>query len=484
MRLWYGSIAIKVAGTENFFPLFRFSGHISMEAMSEHDNLLIAEYDARRADDAFAALVRQHLNLVFATALRQVGDAGAAEEITQNVFVALARASGKLKSHPTIAGWLYQTTLNKSREWLRSELRRRRREQVAVHRQLAEAEGDSVWSPLVPLLDEALLKLREPDRLAVIMHFMEGQTFEEVGTALGVGEDTARKRVNRCLHELTHFFQRRGFAVPTLTATTPLFAIASHTVPTGLAASATTSSLAAAHSTASTSSLTLIKGALKIMAWTKTQTTIVIGVAVILAVSSATVIGIRVTHAYHSKVKAPPGLSAFAMEGVADLQPDGAGSFEFTVEATNSTGEIIRTDDDNDPEEIFTRITDQSGEPMKFVKQRGHYLITLNHPVPPGGAVSYTIEGKVSASVLEAENVIKSVGPNEYEFYLYGGPSSDRNLRYSIVWRLPPGATLLHKDHGLVAGTNGNQVEIHVEKIIPPRGHVDYGFRYRLASAQ
>ena len=45
----------------------------------------------------------------------------AAEEITQNVFVALAQAAGQISgSHPTIAGWLHQTALNKSREWLRS----------------------------------------------------------------------------------------------------------------------------------------------------------------------------------------------------------------------------------------------------------------------------------------------------------------------------------------------------------------------------
>jgi RNA polymerase sigma factor (sigma-70 family) len=164
------------------FPLLFFSGHIFMESMSERDHFLIGEYDARRSEEAFAALVRQHINLVFATALRQVGDAGAAEEITQNVFVALAQASGKLKSHPTIAGWLYRTTLNKSREWLRSELRRHQREQVAVSQELARSEGDSVWSSLVPLLDEALMGLGESDRVAVIMHYMEGQTFTEVGS--------------------------------------------------------------------------------------------------------------------------------------------------------------------------------------------------------------------------------------------------------------------------------------------------------------
>jgi len=256
--------------------------------MSEPDQSLIAEFNARRSEEAFAALVRQHVNLVFATALRQVGDAGAAEEITQNVFVALALAAGKLGSHPTIAGWLHQTALNKSREWLRSELRRRKREQVAVNLDLARAEGDSVWSPLVPLLDEALLELREPDRLAVILHFMEGQTFHEVGSALGIGEDTARKRVNRCLGQLTHFFRRRGFATPALLAGSPLFTLSSHAAPAGLAASATTAGLAAAHS-AATSTLTLIKGALKIMAWTKAKTAIVSTVVVLLAAGTTTI---------------------------------------------------------------------------------------------------------------------------------------------------------------------------------------------------
>ena len=257
--------------------------------MSEPDNSLIAEFNARRGEDAFAALVRQHVHLVFATALRQVGDAGAAEEITQNVFVALAQAADKLGSHPTIAGWLHQTALNKSREWLRSELRRRKREQVAVNLDLARAEGDSVWSPLVPLLDEALLELREPDRQAVILHFMEGRTFQEVGSVLGVGEDAARKRVHRCLDQLTQFFRRRGFAVPALAAGAPLFTLSSHAAPAGLAASATTAGLAAAHSAASASTLTLIKGVLKIMAWTKAKTAVVVGVGVLLAAGTATV---------------------------------------------------------------------------------------------------------------------------------------------------------------------------------------------------
>ena len=231
------------------------------------------------------------------------------------MFVALAQASGKLGSHPTIAGWLHQTALNKSREWLRSELRRRRREQIAVNLDLAQAEGDSVWSSLVPLLDEALLELREPDRLAVILHFMEGRTFHEVGSALGIGEDTARKRVNRCLEQLTHFFRRRGFAAPALVAGAPLFTLSSHAAPAGLAASATTAGLAAAHSAASASTLTLIKGALKLMAWTKMKTAAVAGAALLLA-TGTTMLTVKAVHAI--RAASPPDIQG-SWEGVAEI---------------------------------------------------------------------------------------------------------------------------------------------------------------------
>ena len=261
-----------------------------MEYMHVTDSSLIAEFNAQHSEEAFVALLQQHVNLVYATALRQVGDPGTAEEITQTVFVALAQSAGKLGSHPTIAGWLHNTTLNKSREWLRKEMRRRRREEVALNLQAARAEGESVWASLVPLLDEALLKLRETDRQAVILHYLEGRNFREVGSLLGVGEDAARKRVNRCLGELTAFFRRHGFEVPVLVPAAPLFALSSHAAPTGLAAKAAAAGVAAAHSAAPVSSLNLIKGALKIMAWTKTKTAIIVGVVAIVAVGTSTMI--------------------------------------------------------------------------------------------------------------------------------------------------------------------------------------------------
>lgn len=188
---------------------------------------LLAEFRERRSEEAFTALVRAHVDFVYATALRQVGDTGLAEEITQDVFVLLARKASSLGHHKTIAGWLYQTTLHRVRQRIRAELRRRKREVKAAEITADASAGESVWKPLVPLLDEGLESMDEQDRLVVLLHCLEGRTFREVGEALGLGEDAARKRVNRALDRLVEFFRQHGFAVPSITAGVGLFVGAS-----------------------------------------------------------------------------------------------------------------------------------------------------------------------------------------------------------------------------------------------------------------
>ncbi len=200
-----------------------------------HEEALLAEFRRNRSDEAFAALVRRHVDFVYATALRQVGDRGLAEEVTQNVFVALARKVASLGGHKTVAGWLYQAALNEARRCVRSELRRRHRERTAAELRFDQLRGDSVWEPLVALLDEGLQAMDEPDRAAVLLHCLEGRPFREVGAVLGVGEDAARKRVDRALNGLTSFFREHGFAIPTITTSVPLFALAIAPAPAGVA---------------------------------------------------------------------------------------------------------------------------------------------------------------------------------------------------------------------------------------------------------
>jgi RNA polymerase sigma factor (sigma-70 family) len=230
---------------------------------------LVAAYAARGSENAFRALVTRHVNLVYATALRQVGDTALAEEITQNVFIALARKAPRLAGIQTLAGWLHRTAIFEAKARVRAELRRGRREEMAAEAAALQREGTSPLEALVPLLDEGLLNLRDGDRLALVLRFFEERSLRDVGAALGVDEDAARKRVSRALERLAGFFRQRGFAVPAGASAAALLANTVIAVPTGLAASATSAGLAAGGAAVGIHLVWF-----KLMALTKTETAV------------------------------------------------------------------------------------------------------------------------------------------------------------------------------------------------------------------
>jgi RNA polymerase sigma factor (sigma-70 family) len=234
------------------------------------DHELVNAYAKEGSETAFRALVRRHVDLVYGTALRQVGDPGLAEEIAQNVFVALARKAPRLAGRETLAGWLHRTTILEAKARIRAELRRQRREETAAEMATLEHDGTSPLAALVPLLDEALLHLRESDRLALMLRFLEERSLQEVGQVLGVDEDAARKRVARALDRLTGFFRQRGIAVPAGVGAITLLNQAAIAAPPLVLASVTEASLAAAAPATAVSLLCY-----HVMAMTKTQTAVV-----------------------------------------------------------------------------------------------------------------------------------------------------------------------------------------------------------------
>ena len=112
----------------------------------------------------------------------------------------------------------------------------------------------------------------------------------EVGAALGASEEAAKKRVNRALEKLRKFFAKRGVSSTTATIAGAISANSVQAAPAALAKTATAMALAKG-AAASTSTLTLIKGALKIMAWTKAKTAVAVGLAAILVIGTTTVAG-------------------------------------------------------------------------------------------------------------------------------------------------------------------------------------------------
>jgi RNA polymerase sigma factor (sigma-70 family) len=257
--------------------------------MMNDDMALVREYASRNSEEAFAALVSRHVNLVHSAALRQVHDPHQAEEITQTVFIILARKAGSLNSKTILPGWLYRTANYVSAAALKIQHRRERREQEAyMQAMIPETQTDVTWEQLSPLLDGAMTQLRESDRAVLVLRFFQNKNFKEVGDALGVEERAAQKRVARALEKLRTIFVKRGVTSTTATLAGAISANSVQAAPAALIKTTTAVALAKG-ATASASTLTLIKGALKIMAWTKAQTAIVSGVVLLLAVGASVV---------------------------------------------------------------------------------------------------------------------------------------------------------------------------------------------------
>jgi len=259
------------------------------------DITLLREYAETGSEAAFAALVERHVNLVYSTALRSVGNPHAAEEITQAVFIILARKAQGLSQRTVLSGWLYQTTRLTAANFLRTEIRRQHREQEAYMQSLLNETEDNAWMQIAPLLDTAMARLGEKDHNALVLRFFESRNFKDVSAALGTSEDGAKMRVNRALEKLRKFFTKRGVTLSAVAIAGAVSANSIQAAPVGLAKTITAVALAKG-TAAGGSTLTLIKGALKIMAWTKVKTAVVAGVGVLLAAVTTTTLVIQHRH--------------------------------------------------------------------------------------------------------------------------------------------------------------------------------------------
>lgn len=262
---------------------------------------LLRDYAERQSEAAFEMLVARYASLVYSAALRQVGDSHLAEEITQTVFTLLARKAGALSEKTILSGWLYRTTRHVAAAALKMEYRRRLREQEAMNQ---ESTADPDWERLAPFLDDAMAKLREQDRDAIVMRYFQNKPLRDVGAAFGVDEYAAQKRVGRALEKLQAIFARHGI---TSTAAALAETITAHSVALVPAASIKTLSSVAITKGAvgSTSTLALIKGALKTMALTKMKTAAISGAAILVVGVSVSSI-LSYLHAT-PKMKLPTG---------------------------------------------------------------------------------------------------------------------------------------------------------------------------------
>lgn len=183
------------------------------------DHELIQAYVDDGSDSAFAELVRRHAGTVYGSALRQLQNPHAAEEICQTVFILLSKKASSLRSGTLLIGWLMQATRYAVLDHRKTEHRRFQRETAAfemttLNSDATQDEESTLWMQLSPRLDEAVGDLGELDRQAIWLRFFQHKSLAEIGQALGCAEDAARKRVARALERLQQELRKRGVSSP------------------------------------------------------------------------------------------------------------------------------------------------------------------------------------------------------------------------------------------------------------------------------
>src|SRR5258707_248524 len=223
------------------------------------DNALLKEYVEHGSEEAFATLVARHVNKFYSIALRHTRNAHQAEEITQAVFVILARKSRQLGKRVILSGWLCRTARLSAVTFVRSEIRRTRREQEAHMQNLLNESESEVWPQIAPLLDVAMAGLSGADHDAVALRFFDGKSMKDIGAALGASEDATKMRVNRAVEKLRTFFTRRGIVCSAAALTAAISANAVHAAPIGLAVSVSTAAPLSGTAIAATATATVTK---------------------------------------------------------------------------------------------------------------------------------------------------------------------------------------------------------------------------------
>jgi RNA polymerase sigma factor (sigma-70 family) len=254
--------------------------------MLNDDLTLLREYSRSHSEPAFATLVSRHVNLVYSVAMRQVREPHLAEEITQAVFIILARKADSLGDQTVLPGWLCRTARYVSARALRTQRRRQQREQEAYMQSIlnsgsdatSQQTGEETWRQIAPWLDGALAQLAQKDHDAVVLRFFQNKNFSEVGAALGASEDAAKMRVSRAMEKLRSYFVRRGIGISASLLVSVIAANAVQAAPAGLASNIAAGSLAGA------GSFSLLSTIIKTILMKKTACA-VLGVALVATIT-------------------------------------------------------------------------------------------------------------------------------------------------------------------------------------------------------
>ena len=163
---------------------------------------------------AFESLIRKYKQQVHAQALRQINDFQIAEDIVQETFLQVYQKLDTLEDPKLFPKWLYVIVNRRCIAWIRkNRLQTQPLEETdvseieteAYSRHIAEEHARTTAEAQRDLVKKLLAKLKESDREVITLHYFEEMTSSEIGTFLGVSENTVKSRLQRARQRLKKY---------------------------------------------------------------------------------------------------------------------------------------------------------------------------------------------------------------------------------------------------------------------------------------
>ena len=181
--------------------------------MEDSDSVAVAR--AKTGDaDAYRVLVDRHSRSVFRLAFRMTGNEQDSEDVVQETFLRAFRQLHRYEARSSFATWLYRIAANYSLDLVR---RRKRHGDVTLdtpsdddHQEMARAIASREPGPdrllfsgkIQERIRTALDELSQQERAAFVLRHFEGQSIEEISTALGLSINAAKHSIFRAVQKL------------------------------------------------------------------------------------------------------------------------------------------------------------------------------------------------------------------------------------------------------------------------------------------